>query len=87
MDLIVAWAVLQAADGRVLLARRSGTTYVNGLWNLPGGQVEGGETLAQAAARETWEEVGVRVAPELLRPLGLAAHLLRGEWLTEEVDG
>ncbi|GLK71985.1 NUDIX hydrolase [Ancylobacter dichloromethanicus] len=45
-------------EGRVLLARR-GQNPSRGLWTLPGGRVEPGETLAQAATREVMEEVGV----------------------------
>lgn len=45
-------------EGRVLLARR-GRAPSLGLWTLPGGRVEPGETLAEAAAREVMEEVGV----------------------------
>lgn len=45
-------------DGRVLLARR-GAAFSHGIWTLPGGRVEPGETLAGAAAREVMEEVGV----------------------------
>jgi len=43
---------------RVLLARR-GFNPGLGLWSLPGGRVEPGETVAEAAAREVMEEVGV----------------------------
>ncbi|QRG06435.1 NUDIX hydrolase [Xanthobacter dioxanivorans] len=42
----------------VLLARRAANPGA-GLWSLPGGRVEPGETLAEAAAREVMEEVGV----------------------------
>ncbi|MEP9352365.1 NUDIX hydrolase [Xanthobacter sp. KR7-65] len=42
----------------VLLARRAANPGA-GLWSLPGGRVEPGETVAQAAAREVMEEVGV----------------------------
>lgn len=42
----------------VLLARR-GASPGAGLWSLPGGRVEAGETIAEAAAREVMEEVGV----------------------------
>ncbi|MFG1298505.1 NUDIX hydrolase [Xanthobacter sp. V3C-3] len=42
----------------VLLARRAANPGA-GLWSLPGGRVEAGETLVEAAARELMEEVGV----------------------------
>ena len=48
-------------DGKVLLARRGAKPSI-GLWTLPGGRVEPGETLAIAAAREVMEEVGVDCA-------------------------
>lgn len=43
-------------EGRVLMVgvKRGG-------WTLPGGGIEPGETGAQAAAREAWEECGARV--------------------------
>lgn len=49
-------------------------------WYLPAGRVEPGETLAEAAMRETLEESGVEVALEGLlrlehRPLGSEARL------------
>ncbi|GLS44168.1 NUDIX hydrolase [Methylobacterium brachythecii] len=45
-------------DGRVLLAARANQP-MRGVWTLPGGLVEAGERLAQAALRELQEEVGV----------------------------
>ena len=45
-------------DGRALLARRARAPWA-GAFSLPGGVVELGETLAEAAARELKEEVGV----------------------------
>ena len=45
-------------DGRVLLAARANEP-MRGVWTLPGGLVEAGERLAQAALRELGEEVGV----------------------------
>ena len=47
--------------GRVLAARRARPAALAGLWELPGGKVEQGETLAQAAVREIEEELGCRV--------------------------
>ena len=44
--------------GRVLLATRT-KPPAEGVWSLPGGRVEPGETLGEAALRELMEEVGV----------------------------
>ena len=46
-------------DGRVLLAARGPAAPMEGLFSLPGGGVEPGETLAEAALRELREEIGV----------------------------
>jgi 8-oxo-dGTP diphosphatase len=43
-------------DGRVLIARRAKPPQ---LWSLPGGRVEPGEEIADAARREVREETGV----------------------------
>ena len=47
--------------GRVLLIRR-GIEPAVGKWTFPGGYVDFGENAADAAIRETREEVGMRVA-------------------------
>lgn len=79
MDLtLVVWTFLQDAQGRLLLGRREGTRYAAGLWNPPGGRVEPGEPLAQAAAREVREEVGLHVRPQDLECLGVARYDLAG---------
>ncbi|AWN42385.1 NUDIX hydrolase [Methylobacterium durans] len=45
-------------DGRVLLAARANEP-MRGVWTLPGGLVEAGEGLSEAARRELAEEVGL----------------------------
>jgi ADP-ribose pyrophosphatase YjhB (NUDIX family) len=47
---------------RVLLARRSRGLHV-GRWGYPGGHVEWGETIIEAALRELLEETGVEASP------------------------
>lgn len=53
-------AIVFDAAGRVLLVQRGRPPGV-GLWTVPGGRVEGGETLAAAVAREVREETGLDV--------------------------
>lgn len=48
------------ADGRVLLCRRA-IEPRHGLWTLPAGFMELGETTAEGALRETQEEAGAQV--------------------------
>jgi ADP-ribose pyrophosphatase YjhB (NUDIX family) len=49
-------------DGRVLIVRR-GRPPAHGLYTLPGGGVELGETLEEAIIREVREETGLAIAP------------------------
>lgn len=74
-DHLVAWVVLQRADGHVLLSRRSGVSYGDGLWGLPGGHVDDDERLTAGAARELREEVGVDVEVAALRPVGVTRYV------------
>jgi 8-oxo-dGTP diphosphatase len=53
-------AVVHDAAGRLLLVRR-GSEPGKGLWSLPGGRVESGETIARAVEREVLEETGLVV--------------------------
>jgi ADP-ribose pyrophosphatase YjhB (NUDIX family) len=49
-------------DGRVLIVRRA-RPPANGLYTLPGGGVELGETLEQAVIREVREETALDIEP------------------------
>jgi SAM-dependent methyltransferase len=66
--------ILRRADGRVLLARRSGTGYADGLLNAPSGHVEEGEDVRAAMLREAYEEVGVVIDPAALRTALVMQH-------------
>lgn len=58
--------VLLIRGGEVLLTRRRGT-YGDGMWHLPSGKLDPGESLTAAAVREAAEEVGVGIDPGDLR--------------------
>jgi ADP-ribose pyrophosphatase YjhB (NUDIX family) len=55
-------------DGRVLIVQRA-QPPMRGVFTLPGGVVEAGETLHQALVREIDEEVGMAI-----EPVALAGH-------------
>ncbi|WP_036255488.1 NUDIX hydrolase [Methylocapsa acidiphila] len=74
--LAVSIAVFRA--GRVLLATRMKPPYV-GAFSLPGGLVETGETLQEAALRELREEVQVEA-----RIIGFNRHV---EWIDRDEAG
>ena len=50
--------LIENEKGQVLLQKRSDT----GEWCVPGGALEPGETYIEAASRELFEEVGVKVS-------------------------
>jgi 8-oxo-dGTP diphosphatase len=55
-------AIITDAAGRLLLIKR-GHEPGKGLWSIPGGRVEPGETDEQAVIREVREETGLVVQP------------------------
>lgn len=54
-------SIVVRQDGRYLLIQE-GRHDIRGKWNFPGGRVDPGETLEQAAEREGKEESGFNVA-------------------------
>ena len=77
-------------EDQIMLIKRSD----NGLWAVPGGLVEVGETLAEAAQRELWEETGVK--GQITKLLGIfdsrlwrsktKAHLYHAIFLADSTD-
>ncbi len=57
--------VVRNQTGEILLEKRSDCS----MWGLPGGKVEAGESIEQAAKREVMEETGLHI--EITRLLGV----------------
>lgn len=54
-------------DGKILLSRRFNTGYKDGSYSLPAGHIEDGESLTQGAAREIFEEIGLKIVPQVFK--------------------
>ena len=63
---------------KILLTRRTD----NGLWCLPGGKIDPGESVAEACVREVFEETGLRA--HIIRLIGIYSN---PDWLVEYPDG
>lgn len=57
---IVSGAVIRREDGTILLTR---SPKWHNKWAMPGGHIESGETIIQAAQREAEEETGLKLKP------------------------
>lgn len=88
----VVGALVRGPEGTHLIAR---TTKWQGMWGVPGGKVEYGETLGAAVQREFVEEVGLRLSgvrfaqlqeavlsPEFHKP----AHFVMVDFFAETTD-
>lgn len=62
-------AVIRDQNGRLLIARRPAHKRHGGLWEFPGGKVDEGETLEEAAVRELREELELTATTVALEPL------------------
>lgn len=83
--------------GREVLLVERGKAPARGLWGLPGGAVEVGETIEEAVAREVMEETSVLIKPlELLTVFNsinrdeedkVRSHYILFEYLCEYISG
>ena len=58
--MIQAAGILIVCGKKALFVKRSPAFDAPGLWAFPGGKLEGNETPAEAAERETREEIGAQ---------------------------
>jgi len=68
IKIYVVAGVVVKQDGKYLLVQEKKPSAY-GLWNLPAGHVEEGQTIEEAAIKEAKEETGYNV--ELIRKLGI----------------
>jgi len=54
-------AAIIRRGGQILITQRFDHVHLPGLWEFPGGKVEGGESLQAALEREIMEELGVKI--------------------------
>jgi len=79
-------------DGKLLLGMRK-NCYCAGTWGLPGGHLEQGEALAEGAARELFEETGLRAGrlefANIVNnpPLTKKLHYIQVGFVTTDVVG
>ncbi len=67
-QLLVVALALSDESGRLLLQQRPAHKHHGGLWELPGGKVESGESPRMALCREIEEELGILLNPGDLSP-------------------
>ncbi len=66
--MVVVAGALRRSDGRWLMHRRPEGKHHAGLWEFPGGKVEGGEIPLQSLCRELAEELGIQCVSALCSP-------------------
>ena len=54
-------AVIWNEKGQILIDRRRAQGLLGGLWEFPGGKIEGGETVEECIKREIKEELGIEI--------------------------
>lgn len=59
--IVVAAAVIENREGRILIARRKADITLGGYWEFPGGKLEEGESPYECAVRELREEMDLHI--------------------------
>ncbi|MCQ6563062.1 (deoxy)nucleoside triphosphate pyrophosphohydrolase [Paenibacillus mendelii] len=62
----VAAAIIEDEQGRLLIARRREGKSQAGLWEFPGGKLEGEESVQECLRRELMEEMNIDIEPYAL---------------------
>lgn len=75
--LLVNRAVVFDDDRFLLLQRSYEDSYNPGLWEFPGGKVDGGEDSLDGLKREVLEETGLKIEPQA-GPAHVESQMIRG---------
>lgn len=71
----VASTIIINNENKILILQRGEDSSWAGRWNFPGGKVEdNGESLEEAAARETKEETNLDINPKTINKIGSIEH-------------
>ena len=76
IERIIASVVITSSDGKILMGRKDptkGGVYPD-TWHIPGGGIDDGESLENAAKREALEEVGLDLSSEKITLLPFVGH-------------
>ncbi len=76
---VVAIHLLLIRDGAILLGERRNTGWADGMFHLPGGHLERGESLLEASCREADEELGISVDHDDARLVHVLHRLAVGD--------
>lgn len=96
----VGFGVMVLKDNKILLGKRhddpekaDSELHGEGTWTMPGGKIEFGESLEEAAGREVLEETGIKVDEDRLKLISVAndkvsdAHFVTLGFLCEDFEG
>ena len=53
--------IIPDKEGKILILKRSRTGYSEGLWCLPGGKIDYGETIEQTISKELLEKFSTQL--------------------------
>src|SRR4030066_652600 len=55
-------------NNKILLSRRYNTGWMDGKYSLIAGHLDGNESVSSSMIREAWEEAGIRISKDNLKP-------------------
>jgi 8-oxo-dGTP pyrophosphatase MutT (NUDIX family) len=64
-------------NNKILLCKRNAQGSYPGMWSIPGGKVEGGESTLEACKREFMEETNVDISDQELEFVGVIPRYTR----------